>query len=329
MHSRRNSGGSKRAAAIAVGAAILATTLALTGAVSAQDGQSGPCSGATVVVFGDALFGTEDGGNRLLSSGPTAREYPLGAAIAPGTYTVTAFSYDGYSTREAIPAQPDERWFAELIASDGRVVATTAATGDIEDGVVEASWTGSLGEVVLTSGADTVRVVHAAPGSPNVNSVRAVCIGLDPVADEPTIEPSSVSVNFEADAAWPVILDCGGNRIDSATGRTVELRIGQLEPTAQCGISYTDDLDSCDVAVTANAASTEFIDTELIVTVPDEGGADIVVDITCDSARIKPPTDDSSTDEPEVTVTPTTIVPEVRTVTEVATPIDSNPAFTG
>lgn len=315
---------------------VLAVAAGLVGYAGAQEGPSSNCRGA-VTTFGSSFFGTDDAGNRLYSTGTTSREFALSAPLPAGTYDVDAEAYDGYDGRETTPAQPFEQWFAEFLGEDGAVVATTSATGDVADGVTEASWSGSIGRIELSEIANSVRIVHAAIGDSNSNSVRPVCIGA--VEVDTTPPPSSVAVNFESDESTPVGLDCGNNRVDGATGQIVELYIGELEPDTNCLVTFNDGTSTCDVAITDNAARTGFQDLDLMVGVPSTGGVDIIVDIDCVTAPVTtepetPVTTDApvttTTQPPAVVAAPTTTAaPVVKAATEVATPIDMNPAFTG
>ena len=298
----------------------------LVGLAGAQDGPASDCAG-DATTFGSAFFGTEDNGNRLLSTGPSSRDYTLNSPLAAGTYEINGVAYDGYSTRALIPAQPNEQWFGEFLGADGSVRATTGTTVDIADEVIEATWAGSLGTVTLADTATAIRIQHATPNSPFVNSVRAVCVGATLVVDE--VPLSSVTVHYEntEDVAMPVELDCGNALIDSATGRIVELMLDELDPATECAITFTDGDDDCEIAVTDNSAGTRFDGGVLIVILPDSGSHDVVVDIVCAAGAVDP---DPDPDPPVVTTTPVApIEPEVAAVTEVATPIDMNPSFTG
>jgi hypothetical protein len=307
----------------------LAMFAGLVGLAGAQDGPAFDCAG-DATTFGSASFGTEDNGNRLLSTGPSTRDYTLSSPLAAGTYEINGVAYDGYSTREFTPAQPAEQWFGEFLAADGTLLATTGTTVDVADEVVEATWAGSLGTVTLADTATTVRIQHAAANSTDVNSVRAICVGATLVVDE--VPVNSVTVNYEntEDVAMPVELDCGNALIDSATGRIVELMLDELDPGTECAITFIDG-DDCEIAVTDNVAGTRFDGYVLIVVLPDSGSHDVVVDIVCASGTVDPdPDPDPDPEPPVVTTTPVApIEPEVAAVTEVATPIDMNPSFTG
>jgi len=155
------------------------------GSLSAQSGPSADCSATNVSNFGTQFFGVEEFGNRLLSTSPTSRVFDLPSAMAAGTYTIDAVSYDGYPNRDTVAAQPLEQWFAEFLAADGTVLATTGSTGELADLVLEATWSGSLGEVTLADTATQIRTIHVAPGDPLINSVRPVCLGADLVVPDP------------------------------------------------------------------------------------------------------------------------------------------------
>jgi hypothetical protein len=160
-----------------------------------------------------------------------------------------------------------------------------------------------------------------------------VCVGAVVVVDEVAL--SSVTVNYEntEDVAMPVELDCGNALIDSATGRIVELMLDEVDPGTECAITFTDGDDDCEIAVTDNAAGIRFDGDVLIVVLPDSGSHDVVVDIVCAAGVVDPdpdPDPEPDPDPPVITTTPVApIEPEVAAVTEVATPIDMNPSFTG
>lgn len=120
----------------------------------------------------------------------TSRTYDV-PTIPAGTYELDARSYDGYTARANSPAQPFEIWKVEFLAADDRVLATSGTTGDIEDGVTEAWWAGSIGTVTLTEPVSRIRVVHGyLANDATPNSVNPVCIG-GTLQVPPTIPPTT------------------------------------------------------------------------------------------------------------------------------------------
>ena len=110
--------------------------------------------------------------------GADERTYEI-EPLAAGTYDAMGASWDAFPSRGDAPPQPDERWYAELLAEDETVLATTEASPDLADGVATATWVGSLGAVTW-EGADAtmVRFIHTETEDLTPNSVTPVCLGM-------------------------------------------------------------------------------------------------------------------------------------------------------
>jgi hypothetical protein len=165
---------------IAVVAAISVLLLGPASVAQAQDGPTEGCSGDVVGVWPGAGFG--GGGVAGLFAGPPHRttQRTIASALPAGTYVVNAVSYDGSVGRASNPAQVVEQYFLEFLDAGGNVLATSAATVDLQDGVDEASWAGSLGEVTLASDAVAVRATHLFAGQVlpiPTQSVMPSCFG--------------------------------------------------------------------------------------------------------------------------------------------------------
>lgn len=322
---------------LGVSVVIIALVLGLAGVVAAQTGPSSDCSGDVVATFGEAAFGLEDEGNRLLSTTPTVREFPL--SLAPGTYALNGVSYDGYDQRETIVGQTQEQWFVELVDSSGTVLATSGITADLEDGVTEATWTGDLGEVTIDSAATAIRVVHAAPGSASVNSVRPVCVGaVDTSAPATTEAPttttsivvaaptttievvvpgSTVGLEFvsTSQTASTVALTCG-ELTESALGVTANLELTEVPASSACDAEYPAALDCAmriDPISTAGASSPGL----QVLNVPAEGDANIMMILDCVEPQVAAVT---TTTAPAAVVTTTTAPPAAVVTTTTAAP---------
>lgn len=324
-----------------MGVALVIATLILSvaGVVAAQSGPSAECSGSTVT-FGTEFFGLEDGGNRLLSTSPTSREYALPTPLPAGDYDLNGVSYDGYEQRDTISPQPQEQWYAELLGSDGSVLATSGLTADLVDEVTEDSWSGSLGSVTIASAATAVRVVHAAPGSASVNSVRPVCLGAigGPEATTTTTAApapdSSVTVDFNstATASSRVSITCDDLQ-ESALGNDIDLTMTDLAASTGCVVEYPAELDcmlSVDPRSTA-AASASGIQN---IAIPVAGDVDVTVIIDCVEAQVATPAPTPTTTTVAPAVTTTTTKPAVEVAGQVetapaATAQTGQPAFTG
>lgn len=332
-----------------VAALIMCLVLGVASVVAAQSGPTSDCTGDSVTKFGSMFFGLEDAGNRLLSTSPTSREFPLAAPLPAGTYAVNAVSYDGYEARETISPQAQEQWFAEFLASDGSVLATSGITPDLADEVTEANWNGSLGEITLAAPASVVRVVHAAPGSVSVNSVRPVCIGATSTAvvettttttEAPvTALPSVVSVDFlsTASEASTVSLTCG-DLTESATGTSVNLEVRDIPAAVGCVVEYPAALD-CTLSVDPRGVAGASAAGIQNIVIPVVGGADVSVTIDCVEAQVESIVETTTTTAaPAVTTTTTApavktaVTPEVDSKVETAktaTAQTGQPAFTG
>ena len=154
------------------------------------------CPAPNSIQFGtdSQFFGLGIYQNRLIAgNGPTSHTHDY--ELAAGTYNLSAVSIDGYTGRAVVPAQPAEQWIAEFLNASGAVIATSQATGDVEDGTELGSWSGPIGQVSVSEAVAQVRVVHAQPAGPNPNSVRAVCLSaaldVPPPADNPPADAPS------------------------------------------------------------------------------------------------------------------------------------------
>lgn len=181
----------RRAGLAAAMVATLAGGLAV--ASSPAGSQSASCTGSSFVLSqGVGVLGDRTATifSFVLYDWVTSRTYDV-PTIPAGTYELDARSYDGYESRASSPAQPFEIWKVEFLAADNRVLATSGTTGDIQDGVTEAWWVGSIGTVTLSEPVSRIRVVHgylADDASPN--SVNPVCIG-GTLQVPPTIPPTT------------------------------------------------------------------------------------------------------------------------------------------
>lgn len=299
---------------------VLATLFALTlfdkgDSVGAQAGPTpAGCGGDHANSFGSVAFDNVIG-NKLLSSSPTSATYGLGSPIPPGTYTLSAVSYDGFTGRAGDAGQGNEQWFAELLDGSGNVLATSGVTGDLADGVEEASWSGGIGQVTINGTATQIRAVHAAIGSASVNSVRPVCVGAQLVAPPDTTPPettppetvppetvppetvppetvppatggSSITVQKITegnDEFEPTLtLDCGPSGSARGTDVNPSIAVGDLPVGASCLISV-DAGDATNIAFNVEPASIIPIaepGNSISITIPDEG-LEIVVTISC------------------------------------------------
>jgi len=314
---------------------VVGAVLGVSSVVMAQTGPGGSCSGDSIVSFGSEFYGIADNGNRLLSTSPTSREFPLPVPFEPGEYDLNGVSYDGYEGRELTAAQTAEQWYAEFLSANGTVLATSGTSGDIDDGVEEATWTGILGNITLEDTATTIRLVHAAPSSVSVNSVRPVCVGA---VGGPPAPFSSITVNYTSTAADSanVALTCADLQ-ESALGNELTLSLDQVPGSSGCIASYPAGLD-CTVAVDPASTQGAASDGSQSIVIPDEGDVDVVVTIDCVDPQVAAVT--TTTIAPAVTTTtapataPTTAAPTVVVKGEVETAPAAQaqpgaPAFTG
>lgn len=211
---------SRRTIAALTAALCVGSLLLLAGPAASQSGPDGSCT--DTVLSMQAGFG--DRGQALYSDtnfGFDSRRHVLVEPIPAGTYDFNAVSYDGYLERDTTAPQPNEQWFAQLLDADGNVLAQTGATADLEDLVLEDTWTGPIG-TVSWDGPDAVAVfiVHAAPpGATSPNSVEPVCLGATPdpvditqattttVASTPTTEGPEVLPRIITPPALPQVVE--------------------------------------------------------------------------------------------------------------------------
>ena len=323
------------------------------GDVGAQAGPSpAACGGDFASSFGSVGFNSVVG-DKLQSTSPTSRTFNLSSPIPAGTYSVTAVSYDGYDGRSATQGQTQEQWFGELLSAGGAVLARTTSTGDLADGVEEATWVGGIGQVSLAETATQIRANHSAAGNPAVNSVRPVCIGATLLAPPPTTPPvteppattqppttlpapptteeppatgpSSVTVNKVTsgitDDPATITLDCGA--AGSAIGTETGLAVGNLEPGDICQISLdqsaTSDVEQISFSVSPNSIIPIIDATSITLEVPT-AGLDIVVTVTC--------TVTGEDIAPETTVAPPATEPPAPTTTTTSPPPPTEPPAT-
>ena len=126
----------------------------------------------------------------------------LAAPIAPGTYELSALAWDGTSTDKRLTqVEPYEYYFVQLLDAANNVLATSNLTVDLQDGVKQAEWFGSVGQISW-AGADAtqVKVTHGKIGEEDTQRVYAVCVSWLAV-DPPT---SSTSTTTTTD---PVVTD--------------------------------------------------------------------------------------------------------------------------
>ena len=116
-------------------------------------------------------------GKRLVSNSnqaqATSNAYDV--SLPAGTYTVRSASWDGYLSR-VNTSQPHEAWYLDFMG-DGTSIATTRATTDLKDYVIEWLQVDTLeGALVLSRTADTLYARHAFyPDTTSPNSVQPIC----------------------------------------------------------------------------------------------------------------------------------------------------------
>jgi hypothetical protein len=171
--------------------------------VSAQTGPAGQCSASSLVpvAFPSAGFDAGYAGTIVSGNSYYRRSITVAAAVPAGEYQIDTVSYDGYTGRTGTAAQPYEQYVLEFLSASGDVLARTGPTADLADGVEEATWSGSVGSVVLAEDATQIRAIHRArvdssfdPG-PSANSVQPACVGVVPVQPPTTTtEPPTTTV---------------------------------------------------------------------------------------------------------------------------------------
>lgn len=199
MHTQRRRSWAA-AVAVLVGALLVvaAYTVMVEPGADAQSDPTGPtasCAGdGTFAIWPDPGFEVEqDESSHLYYPGILQRTHPLPTPIPAGAYELDAVSYDGYPDRDGAPAQPGEQWYLDFLDADGNLLATSGVTADLADGVVEATWSGSIGGVALSAPAVTLIARHADPDGPSPNSVHPVCLGWTRLPDPTTTSTAATS----------------------------------------------------------------------------------------------------------------------------------------
>lgn len=272
--------------------ALLVGSVVSIAAVSAQAGLSSQCSGDFV----------SEGQARLFVGTTNDATFALDDVIPAGSYELTAISSDSYENRSLTPAQLEEQWFVEFLDATGSVLAVSAPTTDLEDGVEQATWEGSIGTVTLDADAVSVRAVHAAPDSTVANSVYPNCFGATALAgsddsggsdnagddgsgggddsDGPTTGSSSVAVDASPDTA-PGLVGIVCDASDDSESVSFPIIIPGVEPGSECRVTYPQDLDCTLIADPTSSTSPDDGTGFVTVSFPTDEVIDVFIDIDC------------------------------------------------
>lgn len=181
-------------------------SLALVGAGTVTDGDTAAASGQDPLHCGGEVqhvwpghgFGAHAASIGSRPSRPSSRT--IGGTVEAGSHVVDTITYDGDTDRIDDAPQPNEQLVIEFLDAAGVVIAATGATPDLADSVEEATFSGTLGTVVLDRTATQIRAIHALAGvsTATANSLMPVCIGITSVGDPappptPTV-PTSTTV---------------------------------------------------------------------------------------------------------------------------------------
>ncbi|MCH7789657.1 MAG: hypothetical protein IH940_09465, partial [Acidobacteria bacterium] len=147
-------------AVAAVAALVFGVALVITlSSASAQQGPEAGCDG-DVSSFPPAVFG--DTSNSLVYPARTSMTIDLVVSMPAGTYAVNTVTYDGDENRVTDLGQHQEIISLSFLDAGGNVLATTAMTEDLADGVLEATGHFDVGPVTLRGDATQVRADHGA-----------------------------------------------------------------------------------------------------------------------------------------------------------------------
>lgn len=146
-------------------------------------------NGRTIIEFaGDSIRSDMDS--------TAARSEYIDISLAPGPYSLTAVSYDGYESR-SLDNQTDERW-SVVFRNEGEIVAQSNATSDLADDVDEVVVTERLLDISIAGDVDEAVAFHAVFPSTDVNNVIPICVAIDKVSvaaqTSELDEPVSVAV---------------------------------------------------------------------------------------------------------------------------------------
>jgi cysteine-rich repeat protein len=170
------------------------------------------------------------------------KEKSKNVSIPAGEYTVKLESYDNFVGREDnLAAEQSQEQYYVVFKDGSRELTRTATTGDLDDGVEEATGitytNNESNTIILSSDADKITVVHAGPSSQLLkHGFEPVCMLLERV-EVPTCPDGHVDAGEQCD---------DGNTVNG-DGCSSTCRVEHV-----CGDESIDAGEQCDDGNTVN-----------------------------------------------------------------------------
>jgi hypothetical protein len=289
---------------------------------AAPNGPNQGCVGAQSADWPAANFAEDYAGHlaaTIVSKPWTGLPYErtVAAAMPAGVYSIDTVAYDGSPDRETDTPQPNEQYIVQFLDDDDVVIAETGATADLADSVLEATWAGSLGTVVLDRAAVTIRALHVLPGvyTPTANSVMPVCVGWT------LVPPTTTTTTTTTTQAPPSSTTSSTTTSTTSTTTTTEAPPSSTTSSTTTTTTTTEaPPPSSTTSSTTTTSTTSIAPPTTIVEPPTSSTIPATTTTT---------TTTTTTVAPATTTTvPTQVLPEVQEMPD-PEPVVGNPQFTG
>lgn len=138
---------------------------------------------------------------RFLDNSPSIG-FPV--SLDPGIYEVAVSVSDEYPGREFAPVDEQSHEQVRVVVhfEDGR--AETGPSPDLEDGVIEATWDGSIGQITAETPVVGIEIIHVTPVGFGANSLNVHCVSLHRVIEIPLfpIVPTAAIATLGLSGYW-------------------------------------------------------------------------------------------------------------------------------
>lgn len=194
-------------------------------------------------------------------------------ALPAGNYTISAFSYDNYDTRNTV-SQPNESYFLDL-KYGSTLITTSNKTPDLADNVKNATWSGVINHNFhVPAIVSTVVARHAnyLQEMPSPNSLTVGCVAFDLIIPppDPTLNVSCAGspavVNIGQNVNWTRTLT-GGNGSYTYSWSGTDGLTGSNQSTT--GTYYSAGTKNATVTVTSGAQTKVASCSVVVNAVPD------------------------------------------------------------
>ena len=134
---------------------------------------------------------TECPNTRILDDSPSVG-YPL--SLPPGEYEVAISVDDSYPGREFARPEHQSREQVDVTLYTTRGQVTSKPNPDLDDGVADVSWEGSLGRVTVEDEVVGVEIAHIGPNTGGAHSLNVRCVWVYRIVEIPmfSLRPTAV-----------------------------------------------------------------------------------------------------------------------------------------